>query len=111
MVSGRAPSPPSPHRSRVRPVLTVRAPATSANLGPGFDCLSLALDVANVVQAWPADAPSVEVVGEGAGLLPTDASNEVYRTIGRVFAARGAKPPALRLRCKNVIPPARGLGS
>ena len=92
-------------------MLTVRAPATSANLGPGFDCLSLALDVANVVHAWPAERVSVEVVGEGAGQLPTDATNEVYRAVGSVFAARGKQPPALRLRCENVIPPTRGLGS
>ena len=95
----------------MRPVLTVRAPATSANLGPGFDCLSLALEIANVVEAWPADRVSVEVSGEGAGQLPTDATNEVYRAVALVFAARGKRPPALRLRCKNVIPPTRGLGS
>lgn len=95
----------------MRPVLTVRAPATSANLGPGFDCLSLALDVANVVRAWPADRVTVEVVGEGAGQLPTDATNEVYRAVGAVFAARAKHPPPLRLRCENVIPPTRGLGS
>jgi homoserine kinase len=92
-------------------VLTVRAPATSANLGPGFDCLSLALDVANVVRAWPADRVTVEVVGEGAEHLPADASNEVYRAVGLAFAARGQQPPPLRLRCENVIPPTRGLGS
>ncbi|MDP8922117.1 MAG: homoserine kinase [Chloroflexota bacterium] len=92
-------------------MLTVRAPATSANLGPGFDCLSLALDIANVVEARPADCVSVEVVGEGAGQLPTDATNEVYRALGSVFASRGKPPPLLRLRCENVIPTSRGLGS
>ncbi|MFN8633137.1 MAG: homoserine kinase [Chloroflexota bacterium] len=93
-------------------MLTVRAPATSANLGPGYDCLSLALDVANVVQAWPAeDGVHVEVTGEGAGLLPTDQRNEVYRALSVVYQRRGEPPPPLRLRCHNVIPPARGLGS
>jgi homoserine kinase len=93
-------------------VLTVRAPATSANLGPGYDCLSLALDVANVAQAWPAeDGVSVEVCGEGASLLPGDTSNEVYRTIALVYRRHGQEPPPLRLRCENVIPPSRGLGS
>jgi len=93
-------------------VLTVRAPATSANLGPGYDCLSLALDVANVVQAWPADdGVQVEVVGEGAEHLPVDRGNEVYRSIGAVYRRHGEEPPPLRLRCENVIPPARGLGS
>ena len=93
-------------------MLTVRAPATSANLGPGYDCLSLAVDVVNVVQAWPADdGVRVEVVGEGAAHLPHDSRNEVYRSIEAVFRLHGTRPPPLRLRCENVIPPARGLGS
>jgi homoserine kinase len=93
-------------------VLTVRAPATSANLGPGYDCLSLALDVANVVQAWPSDdGVVVEVAGEGAEHLPGDGANEVYRTLTVVYRRHGTAPPSLRLRCENVIPPSRGLGS
>jgi homoserine kinase len=93
-------------------VLTVRAPATSANLGPGYDCLSLAVDVANVVQVWPAeDGVQVEVTGEGAALLPVDGGNEVYRSIAAVYRLHGQEPPPLRLRCENVIPPSRGLGS
>jgi homoserine kinase len=93
-------------------VLTVRAPATSANLGPGYDCLSLALDVANVVQAWPAsEGVSVELVGEGTEHLPTDAGNEVYRALTAVYEQHGEEPPPLRLRCENLIPPSRGLGS
>jgi homoserine kinase len=93
-------------------VLTVRAPATSANLGPGYDCLSLALDVANVVQAWPADdGVAVEVTGEGAEHLPGDRANEVYRALSAVHRRHGQEPPALRLRCHNLIPPSRGLGS
>jgi homoserine kinase len=93
-------------------VLTVRAPATSANLGPGYDCLSLALDVANVVQAWPSDdGVQVEVSGEGAAHLPGDRANEVYRALAAVYRAHGQEPPPLRLRCENVIPTSRGLGS
>jgi homoserine kinase len=93
-------------------VLTVRAPATSANLGPGYDCLSLAVDVANVVQAWPSDeGVRVEVSGEGVALLPNGRDNEVYRAIAAVHHLRGVAPPTLRLRCVNVIPPSRGLGS
>ena len=97
-------------------MLTVRAPATSANLGPGFDCLGLALDLQNVVRAEPmpagrAGTAVVEAIGEGAGELATDASNAVYGAVAHVFALRGAEPPALRLRCENRIPLARGLGS
>jgi homoserine kinase len=93
-------------------VLTVRAPATSANLGPGYDCLSLALDIGNVVHAWPTEAGvSVEVTGEGAEHLPCDSGNEVYRALSAVYHRHGQQPPSLRLRCENVIPPSRGLGS
>jgi homoserine kinase len=92
-------------------VLTVRAPATSANLGPGYDCLSLALDMANVVQAWPSDCVVVEVVGEGADHLSTGVDNEVYRALSLVYLMHGEEPPLLRLRCENLIPPSRGLGS
>lgn len=91
--------------------LVVRAPATSANLGPGFDCLSLALDLENVVRAEPAEATCVEVDGEGVGELPADDSNGVYLAIARAFLQRGERPPPLRLRCENRIPLARGLGS
>ena len=92
-------------------MLTVRAPATSANLGSGFDCLSLALDLVNVVHLEPTPNLEVSVVGEGEAELPTDESNEVYRALARVFELRGERTPPLRLRCENRIPPARGLGS
>ncbi len=91
--------------------LTVRAPATSANLGPGFDCLSLALDLANVVHAEPGDSMCIEIAGEGSDELPRDASNGVYQAVARVFERHGQRPPPLRLRCENRIPVARGLGS
>ncbi|MCC6177897.1 MAG: homoserine kinase [Chloroflexi bacterium] len=92
-------------------MLTVRAPATSANLGPGYDCLSLALDIANTVRARPSPCVSVVVTGEGSETLPTDHTNEVYRAVALVFSVRGKAPPALQLECENVIPPTRGLGS
>jgi homoserine kinase len=111
--------------------LTVRVPATSANLGPGFDVLGLALQVYNTVtvaahaggQKQPApgdrgagdmregDGPAVTVEGEGAGELATDASNLVYRSIGAVFARAGRPLPALLLHLHNRIPVGRGLGS
>jgi homoserine kinase len=67
--------------------------------------------MANVVQAWPSDRVVVEVSGEGAEHLPTDADNEVYRALSLVYRTCGEEPPPLRLRCQNVVPPARGLGS
>ena len=61
--------------------VTVRVPATSANIGPGFDVLGLALSLHNVVTAEEADGVTVTNEGEGAGALPTDASNVVARAV------------------------------
>jgi homoserine kinase len=62
--------------------LTVSAPATSANLGPGFDCLAVALDLGNAVVVSRRPGPlSVRVTGEGAGELAEDASNLVCRAL------------------------------
>jgi homoserine kinase len=93
------------------------APATSANLGPGFDCLGLALDLWNQLDVLPGGASAgsgrttVEVIGEGAGELPTDGENLVYRSMAFLFHEAGQEIPPLRLRCHNQIPLKRGLGS
>jgi homoserine kinase len=90
----------------------VRAPATSANLGPGFDALGLALAHHDEVMARvTAGGVSVAVTGEGAGELPTDASHLVVRSMTAVFDELGEHPAGLELRCHNRIPQARGLGS
>ena len=97
--------------------VTVRVPASSANLGPGFDSLGLALDVHDTVtvEALPADdaAPSVEVhvEGEGAGAVPTDESHLLVRLVREGLAHAGAGRPRLAVRCRNTIPHGRGLGS
>jgi homoserine kinase len=93
-------------------VLTVRVPATSANLGPGFDSLALALDVWDEVSVQPATGSgTVEVTGEGASSVPRDESNLVLRAAHSAFAALRHPPIALRLSCRNAIPHGRGLGS
>ncbi|MBI4492408.1 MAG: homoserine kinase [Chloroflexi bacterium] len=92
-------------------MITVWAPATSGNLGPGFDALGLALELSNRVQASPAERTEVLVRGEGEGQLASGQDNLIYRAAARVFAARGQEPPRLRLECENRIPLARGLGS
>jgi homoserine kinase len=90
---------------------TVRAPATTANLGPGFDCLGLALDVWNQVCFEPGNQPKVEVTGEGEGELRTDTKNLVYRAAQNYFQEIKSDPPPFSIVCHNEIPLARGLGS
>jgi homoserine kinase len=93
--------------------VTVSVPATSANLGPGFDSLGLALDHRDWVTAQVTDAVGVEitVVGAGERTLPRDERHLVYRSMLSAFEHMGAAVPGVRLRCRNVIPHARGLGS
>jgi homoserine kinase len=98
----------------MKPVQVV-TPATTANLGPGFDCLGMALDLWNRVEVLPSSTsegePLVEVTGEGEGELPTDRRNLVYRAIAFLFHEADEALPPLRLRCHNQIPVKRGLGS
>ncbi|MDR5709341.1 MAG: homoserine kinase [Armatimonadota bacterium] len=90
--------------------IRVIVPASSANLGPGFDALGLALDIYNEVEASLSDHPRLTVHGEGEGLLPEDEENLVYRAARAVADAAGAEV-AFCLRCWNRIPLGRGLGS
>ena len=89
----------------------VRVPASSANLGPGFDSLGLALALYDEVDVAVApDGLTVEVDGAGAG-VPRDERHLVVRALRRAFAVFGDAPSGLHLRCRNAIPHARGLGS
>jgi len=91
----------------------VRVPASSANLGPGFDSLGLALGCYDEVEvAVTDDGLVVEVDGAGAEWVPRDESHLVVRSLRASFDALGERqPPGLRLRCRNAIPHSRGLGS
>ena len=93
--------------------IVVRAPATSANLGPGFDALGLALDWHDEIEARVVESGlAVEIEGEGADSLPRDETHLVVGSLRAAFDAMGGKQPdGLRLRCRNRIPHARGLGS
>ena len=93
-------------------VVTVAVPATTANLGPGFDCLGLTLDIWNEVTVSLAeDGLRISVEGEGAGHLPDDESNPIARAALDLLDERSARPPGLRIECRNGVPPASGLGS
>lgn len=93
--------------------VTVSVPATSANLGPGYDALGLALDHRDRVTAQVVGASGVEisVTGMGADSVPRHASHLVYRSMCAGLEHMGASVPGIRLHCKNVIPHARGMGS
>lgn len=96
----------------VEPV-RVAVPATSANLGPGYDVLGLALALEDEVTAQvTAGGIRVEVVGEGADEVPDGAEHLIVRTMMRTFDVLGVqRPDGLALTCHNRIPHARGLGS
>ena len=89
----------------------VTVPATSANLGPGFDALGLALALHNEITAAEADRVSVAIEGEGAARLPKSADNVVARGVRLAYEAAGRPFRGCELRCVNRVPTARGLGS
>lgn len=92
--------------------VTVRAPATCANLGPGFDSFGLAVGLYDGVQAAVTPGTTeVEVIGEGADSVPRDESHLVVRSMRAAFDALGVPQPGLRLSCANQVPHSRGLGS
>lgn len=93
--------------------VAVRVPATSANLGPGFDSLGLALEVHDELVAMVSDDPGclVEIDGEGADYLPRDDQHLVVQSMYRAFDALGERPAGFVLRCSNAVPQSRGLGS
>jgi homoserine kinase len=93
--------------------VTVRVPATTANLGPGFDTLGMALAVYDELQVTVREQPgaTVRVIGVGEGEVPTDESNLVVRSIAHAFAAVGQELPGLDLVAHNTIPHGRGMGS
>jgi len=92
--------------------LYVRVPASTSNLGPGFDCLGLALDLYLQIEAEVATSGLViEVDGEQAATVPRDAGNLVHAALDRELRRAGRSLPGLHLRIHNDIPLGRGLGS
>lgn len=93
--------------------VAVKVPATTANLGPGFDTLGLALSVYDELDVRVRDEPGalVTVHGVGAGEVPTDESNLVVSSMAYTFEAMGRRMPGVHVTAHNTIPHGRGLGS
>jgi homoserine kinase len=95
--------------------VSVSTPASTANLGAGFDCLGLALNLRNVVELWDLGRGSgleIDIEGEGEDRLPTDSRNLIARAAERVFAKVGRRAAGLlRLHAINGVPLSSGLGS
>ena len=91
--------------------ITIKVPATSANLGPGFDALGLALDLWNETTFELADNFSVYIEGEGKGRLAQSRKNMILRSAHKLAEYAGKKLPSCIVRCINHIPTGSGLGS
>ncbi|MFN3338193.1 MAG: homoserine kinase [Dietzia sp.] len=100
---------------RILPVgrsVTVEVPASSANLGPGFDALGVALGLYDTITVTTIGSGlELEVSGEGAGQVPADASHLVAKAVEAGLRAGGTGAPGVRIACTNAIPHSRGLGS
>jgi homoserine kinase len=101
-------------RLRVGVGVEVVVPASSANLGPGFDSVGCALGVWDTCRATVTAEPGlvVTVAGEGEGAVPLDATHLVHRAMQTAWAELGVQPPeGLSLACRNAVPHGRGMGS
>lgn len=91
--------------------IQVRVPASTSNLGPGFDALGLALDLATTITVTPAQTTSITIRGEGAQTLSRGPDNLVLRRMHDLATACGRSLPAIELAIDNGIPLERGLGA
>lgn len=92
-------------------MITIRVPATTANLGPGFDCIGLALDLWNEVQFEADDQITYRVTGEGASQLDNQPNNLLVEAFLRVYELCGRDAKGAAIRSQNQIPPSSGMGS
>lgn len=96
----------------IRSTATVSVPASSANLGPGFDAVGLALELRDeITLRTTTGSTRVTVEGEGAGRVPTDDNNLVVKALRLGLDVVGAPQTGIEMRCVNRIPHGRGLGS
>jgi homoserine kinase len=89
----------------------IKVPASSANLGPGFDALGLALDLWNITEFTQGGSFSLHIDGEGSARLASNEKNLIYRSAQKVYETVNRKIPPLDIRCSNQIPLTSGLGS
>ena len=94
-------------------LVRIKVPATTANIGPGFDCLGMALDIWNYVEFTVSDDQKDEVLitGQGQDILNTGSENLIVVSAHKYFNHFLIKPPKLYIKCENNIPVSRGLGS
>lgn len=92
-------------------MIKLRVPATTANLGPGFDCLGLALDLWNEVTLEPAERNSYIVQGEGASTLNSRPDNLLVRAVNALYDLCGVPRQGFQITASNNIPLSSGLGS
>ncbi|MQG21224.1 MAG: homoserine kinase [SAR202 cluster bacterium] len=91
--------------------LHIRTPATSANMGSGFDCLGIALNLYNELSVTPSESNKIRIQGEGSAELSTDDENLIFQSAKRFFETIGRPVQKMNIDCINRIPLARGLGS
>ncbi len=92
-------------------MIKIRVPATSANLGPGFDCLGLALDIWNEITFEPSERTTYHVTGEGAEKFNKGAKNLLTKSLACLYEVCGKKTQAVAIHAKNEILISSGLGS
>ena len=94
-------------------MIKVKVPASSANMGPGFDCMGVALNLYNEVCIEKINSPRVEVeiLDDSKSFMPTDERNYVYSAMGAVFRKANKELSGYRITINNAIPVTRGLGS
>lgn len=91
-------------------MIHIKVPATSANMGPGFDCIGIALQLYN--ELWVEEIDSgIEIVSKNERIIPTDDKNLIYSTIKGFYEHEGLNMPGIKLIQKDEIPMTRGLGS
>lgn len=93
-------------------MFTVKVPATSANLGPGFDCMGIALNLYNETKFELTDNEfEIEILDSSSDFVPKDSKNLIYRAMDMVYRAKGKKLYGIKVTTNSAIPLTRGLGS